>query len=1548
MKQSQEHDASEASKNLKDAIAIVGIDGRFPGAGDVEAFWSNLCQGKESITFFTPEELRAAGVPEEDIANPSYVPAGGAIEGYDRFDAGFFGYSAMEAAVMDPQQRILLESSWKAIENAGYDPSKTGGRVGVYASGATSMYLLRNLLPNRQVMESMGDYQVSLSNFNDYFATRISYKLDLRGPSININTACSSSLVTLQMACQGLSGFHCDMALAGAVSMHIPQASGYQYEDGHILSPDGHCRAFDEDAQGTVPGSGVAVVVLKRLEDALADRDSIYAVIRGGAVNNDGAGKVGFTAPSIEGQSAVIAEALAMAGVEPESVSYLEAHGTGTKLGDPMEIAALSRAYRSRLGKRGFCALGSVKTNIGHIDTAAGMAGLIKCVLSLKYRMLPPSLHFRRPNPKIDFATSPFYVNAALRPWESQGPRRAGVSSFGMGGTNTHIILEEHLGKPETHSSRPFHLLPLSAKTSSALDARVADLTAHFKANPDISLADAGFTLACGRRHFPFRKAVACGTLGEALAGLDSRALLGELNLGPDSPSKPQPEPQVVFLFSGQGSQQIRMGMELYRHEPFFRKSLDRCAEILKPLIGHYLPEILYPVPEKAPEMEALLLQTSIAQPALFAFEHSLAQLWMHWGVQPKALIGHSIGEYVAACLAGVFSLENGLRLVAERGRLMQAMPAGAMLFVPLNEIRARELAGDDLELAAANGPGQCVFSGSIEAVKAMENRLSSEGKVCRILQTSHAFHSRHMDPILPEFRSALQTVELSSPKLPFVSNLTGDWITPAQAKDPDYWCAHLRNTVRFRQGMDTLSMLPRPVFIEVGPGQALTHLAKACVGGKSHPVIPSCRKPAESKSDLIVLYSALGSVWELGSDVDWQAFHFGEKRRRLNLPSYRFDGKSYWIHPIAEIPAPFLSPGSPAPAEKLDFKDWFGYQAWTRSPSRRVTGIRAAKEAEKPWLLICEPGALRDGMIRRLRERGQGFITIESGPGYEVRSPSSVVVNPERERDWHAVVDAAGVGSNGFGRVLHLWGMAGRGTGIPGRTETEAIQSRGFFSLLYVCRAIAKRPDFGILRITVAARGIFDVTGEEPLSPEWAPMAGLCKVLPQEFPGMSMCCVDPGGSFRGEVQGQRLADCILEEAEAPDLTPMVAYRGESRWLPFPKRVAFPAHPAGPSLLKENGVYLITGGLGRIGLVLARKIFETAKGKIILVGRTPLPPEMEWESILASADGKDASLISKVEGIRELRRSGAEVMLIQADAGHRVQMQSSVDAAVLRFGRIDGVIHAAGLAKEKLAESIGFQECQEEFQSKIGSLFILEDVFGKQPPDFFLLCSSLASILGGIGFSAYAAANSFMDAFAVARNRDSGAVWISVNWDAWDFQEKATEMGMGSGLKGFLMDPEAGAEAFTRILSERWGGQIIVSTGDLGRRLLQWINPGAASTLALPKGKSARHSRPDLNTPYVAVSTDLEKSIAEVWEELLGVAPIGANDGFFELGGHSLLATRLVSRLRESLRVNFPLRMLFDEPTIYGFAKAVENLRWILDVSHHEQGSSEPMDVGEI
>ncbi|MFL6290869.1 MAG: type I polyketide synthase [Thermoanaerobaculia bacterium] len=1053
-----------------EGIAIVGIAARFPGARDAEELWRNLRDGIETVSFFSEEELAAAGVDPALLADPRYVRAKGALADADLFDAAFFGFTPREAEAMDPQHRVFLECAWEALEDAACDPEHSSGRIGVWAGSGVSSYLISNLLPNEEKLASFGGLQVLLLNDRDFLATRASYELNLKGPSVSVQTACSTSLVAVHMASQSLLGGECDLALAGGVSISSPLRTGYLYQEGSVMSPDGCCRAFDASAGGAVEGNGCGVVALKRLADAVAEGDRIYAVIRGSAVNNDGSAKIGFTAPSVEGQAEVISEALMMAGVEPETVGYVEAHGSGTPLGDPIEVAALTQAFRAAGAQaQGFCAIGSIKTNFGHCNTAAGVAGLIKAALALKHETLPPSLHFETPNPQIAFAGSPFYVCDEARPWQGS-PRRAGVSSFGLGGTNAHVVLEEAPApEPADEPSRPAQLLVLSARTPSALAAASARLEEHLNAHPELSLADVAWTLQVGRKAFEHRQ-IRVG--GDWIAG------------------KREGRPAVVFLFPGLGDQHVDMARELYETEPLFREQVDLCAGKL----GFDLLSVLFsPGPRserKAPDLRSMLRrsaetgplhETVYAQPACFVIEYALGRLLMSWGIEPTAMIGYSLGEYVAACFSGALSLDDALALVEQRAKLIQDLPGGAMLAVPLPEEEVRPLL-DGLSLSATNGPHFCVVGGPSDEVDALERKL---GVSCIRLRTTHAFHSAMMEPAVAPFTEIARQVRMQAPRIPFVSNVTGTWITADDLADPAYWARHMRSPVRFAEGIGELLREPDRVFLEVGPGATLGTLVKqhpdAAGTGASRITIPTLREGA----DLEAVLEAVGRLWIAGVEVDWARFHNNERRRRVPLPTYPFERQRYWI-----------DPPKGTVRKMADVEDWFWVPAWRQAP------LKAAAPEPGRWLIFLDGQGVGERIADRLRGDGHEVFTVPRGQAHDLHESL-----PDR--------------------ILHLQGL-----------DEEDSPFEALVSLTRLTQALSAldKP----VRLLLAASGLHELADGDPIHFHKAAVLGALKVVHQELPRVTCSSVDA-------APGPGLEERLIAETFAAD--PVVALRGRQRWV---------------------------------------------------------------------------------------------------------------------------------------------------------------------------------------------------------------------------------------------------------------------------------------------------------------------------------------------------------------------------------------------------------------
>lgn len=1350
-------------------IAIVGMAGRFPGAQSVDELWENLRNGVESIRPLSDEELLAAGVAPATLRDPDYVKAGGPLEGVAMFDAGYFGVSPKDAGIMDPQHRHFLECAVTALEHSGHAPKRFAGSIGVFAGCGMNAYFVYNVLTNPELVRSVGLFLLRhTGNDRDFLPTSVSYKLDLRGPSMAIQTACSTSLVAIHAACQSLLAGECDMAMAGGVSVQVPHGHGYFYRENEPVSPDGHCRPFDAHAEGTVVASGVGVVVLRRLADALEDGDTVHAVIRGSAVNNDGAGKIGYLAPSVGGHASVVTEALSLSGVSADTVDYVEAHGTGTPVGDPIEIAALTQAFRETTDRTGYCRIGSLKSNIGHLDTAAGVASVIKVTKALGAREMPPTLHFTAPNSEIDFDTSPFVVNAELRPWAAdETPRRAGVSSLGIGGTNAHVVLEEAPELPATDPpARPCQLLPLSAKSASALDAAGSQLAAWLRANPDASLADAAFTLQEGRDAWDHRRVVAAGNAEEAAVALEEKDTLRVF-----SGKREGDSPGVAFLFPGAGGQYPDMARQLYENEPVFRREMDRCLERLDGLLDFDLRRWLYPAEAEIEEARRQLELPSRLCPAIFATEWSLAALWRSWGSEPVSMIGHSLGEYTAACLSGVLSLEDALRIVALRGILIDRLSGGAMLSLPMAEDEARAVLGDQLDLAAVNAPRLCVVSGALEEVQRLQERLASQEIEARLVPVNAAGHSRHLDPILAEFRRGLAAIRFSPPQIPYASNVTGTWVRDEDAQDPDYWVRHLRGTVRFADGLTEILREPNRVLLEVGPGQTL------CAFARQQPVkprgtVPSLRKPADPTSDLHAALAAFGRLWLAGVPVSWSRIRGPGRRRRIPLPTYPFERKPFWIEPGRPAVSDTVSD---QPLVRLGPVDsWLRRPAWRQAPL-----APSAPSAPETWLVFIDKAGLGSEVADRLRKTGHEVVTVREGDTFYRFGDREYALAPEAGRiGYDELVHALAARELLPDRIAHFWTVTADESFRPGSSFLHRNQECGFYSLTFLMQAFGEGAEKLPRQLAVVSNGMQAVGADERLlHPEKATVLGPVRVIPHEYAGVECRSIDielpptspPRLRRRRREETPRLeglADRVLAELCAPaGAAAIVAHRREDRF----EEALVPAMPAADGAaprIREGGVYLVTGGLGGIGFALAEQLALRHRARLVLLGRSGLPPEEEWEAWLAGHGERDRTS-RRLRAIRAMRAAGSDVWTVAADVADIERMREVVLEAKERFGALHGVIHAAGGIEDGVIQAKSQESAERVFTTKLHGTLVLARLLEEEPLDFLALFSSTSALLGPPGQVDYVAANSFLNAFAEHRSR-AGRFTVALGWGVWN------------------------------------------------------------------------------------------------------------------------------------------------------------------------------------
>ncbi|KUF10175.1 type I polyketide synthase [Pseudoponticoccus marisrubri] len=1366
-------------------IAIVGMAAHLPGAADIAAYWRNLRDGVSSIRRLSAEELAEAGEDPGLMRHRDYVPFAAPLDDFEMFDAEFFGFSPKEAAIMDPQHRQFLETAWEALETAGHVPEQFDGQVGVFAGCGMGSYFYFNVCSNPDLVENTGMFLLRhTGNDKDFMTTRLSHVLDLHGPSINLQTACSTSLVATHYAAQALMNGECDMALAGGVTIELPQKRGYLYKENEILSPDGACHAFDHRAQGTVFGSGAGVVVLRRMADAVADGDHIWAVLKGSAVNNDGAQKAGYLAPSVDGQASAVAEAQAFAGISADTVDYVECHGTGTYLGDPIEVAALTQAFHETSDAQGHCRIGSVKTNIGHLDTAAGVASLIKASLALHHRQMPPSLGYEAPNPAIDFEASPFRVNDRLTDWPASAhPRRAGVNSLGVGGTNAHVVLEEapDRGAPG-ESDFPFQILTLSARSKGALEDGSRRLADHLRAHPEQDLADVAWTLKEGRRAFERRRIVVAESHDEAAR------LLEEGNPRRVFTHSALDRPETVFMFPGGGAQYAGMARDLYETEPVFaewmERGLDHLARITagaggdvdaarRQIQATWLPEGDTAAADRA------LLQPSVQLPLILITEVALAQLWMSWGVTPAALTGHSMGENAAACVAGVMGFEECIGLVHLRGTLFDSVAKGGMLSVALSAERLRPYLGEDLDLGAVNAPELSVATGPQAALDALQARLEADGIEVQRIGIDIAAHSRMLEPILAPFRAYLASIPLNPPQIPLTSNRTGALMTEAQATDPDYWVEHLRGTVFFADCVGALAA-PNRVFLEVGPGKALSSLARQHPELSANQVLSSLRHPEDRIADDKHMFEVLGRLWALGVSFDWGQV-WGEARRlRVPLPTYAFQRSPYFIAPgkaeTAETPHYLMK------TEALE--EWGWKPVWRpRSAALDVDVTHDLAEAPREtWLLFSDESGLASRATARLRAAGHAVVEVRPGDTFSRLTDGNYILAPERGREGYdrLVQDLAARGVLPT-RIGHFWLVTGDESFRPGSSFFHRVQEQGFYALLFLAQALEAEGVPRPLHLSVVTNGAARLRDEPLPYPEKATLAGPARVIPRELSGITVGTLDvvlpeqpaaPLWARRRAAEARAAAEAaldmrILEELMATPGNRVAALRGDRRFECAHLPVALSPAPAP----KSGGVYLITGGFGGIGLSLAQD-FASRGAKLVLVARKALPARADWDSYMARHAPQDP-VSRRICAVQTLEATGAEVMVVAADVCNLGQMKALRQTVESYFGRITGIVHGAGVIDDAPLLTKTPASIEDVFTPKIHGTDVLGQVFPDGAVDWMVLFASSSTVTAPAGQVDYVAANEYLNAFARARSGQTRVV--ALNWGIWNEVGMAAE-----------------------------------------------------------------------------------------------------------------------------------------------------------------------------
>ncbi|MEH7734745.1 type I polyketide synthase [Bacillus pumilus] len=1461
-------------------VAVVGMACRFPGAKNIHHFWDNLANGRESITFFSKEELLEAGVEKEALDHEQYVRAKGAVDQHDHFDADFFGYSQREAEVMDPQIRMFHEVAWESLEDAGYNPETYQEPIGLFGAASANLYWQAASMLMRTNHSSEQFAAVQLTD-KDFMNTKVSYKLNLKGPSVAVDTACSSSLTAIHMAARALITGECKMALAGGVTITTPHKKGYMYQEGMIMSPDGHCRAFDEQAEGTVGGEGCGVVVLKSLKQALKDKDHIYGVIKGSAYNNDGGRKVGYTAPSIEGQSEVIKKALNISRVEAESISYIEAHGTGTTLGDPVEIESLKKAFHT--DKKQFCAIGSVKTNIGHLDSAAGVAGFIKTTLSLYHQMLPPSLHYKKTNPKIDFESSPFYVNTTPVPWMKTGqPLRAGVSSFGVGGTNVHLIMEEAPAADKPSLERDHELMVISARSKQAVQKSAEQMTSYLKEQKRVTLSEAAFTLQEGRKHFPYRQAF--------LAGPDRTFQSA------GQPQKAFQQPAVVWMFSGQGAQYVNMGKDLYEKDPEFKQTLQKCFAIILSLSGVEIENVLYPTTEEEfIKAEQLIQQTSYTQIILFSFEYALASKLMGLGIRPHYFIGHSIGEITAACVAGIIHLEDAIRIVLKRGSLMQKMPRGEMAGVSLSAEEIEHDLPEGVELSAVNSSQLSVVSGPPERLQIYLEQAEKRGASVQTLKTSHAFHTSMMAEASVQFKNALSEITYQQGEVPILSNVTGSWLTNEQASSPDYWASHIRQPVLFSQGLETLLGLGEVVFIEVGPGHMLTQFVRRHddYDVNKAAAVSLVRHPKEQAADDEYMKKAIGKLWSFGVEPNWSAVRKEKTPYRVSLPTYPFE---HQIFPSPQFKADQLM-SNLAPSEmgetlSADFQDWFYIPVWERSAP-----VLKEQHHQGKRILVFE----KNGHIASyLKERHAEVVSV-------CQSDHTIKENDQvMKADVHMLSHLewvmAELQQSGFIPEEIIW--------MHDELTEDTGDQPNYLSVLDLVRLISQHHNTTI-RLHLVTNQAHDVIGMEKVNPLQATCTGLALTIPQEYQHIACQHIDLCQETKADWPLFLSYEVAMHDQEA-----VVAYRGNSRWVRKASSTPLSKEESSTQPIRTHGVYLLTGGMGGIGFTLAQHLAETYQAKLVFLSRSQIRERSAWHE-LRDADGKEAETVKKLMTLEEL---GADVLTVHGDVSDKDAVQKAIQLAHTSFGDLHGVIHAAGEADGKIIQARTADDEIRMCLPKINGTYVLDEALQDETLDFFLLCSSLVSFLGAAGQVAYAASNAFMDSFAHEK-RQEGKPVISLNWDRWEKVGMAHNSALAAKVNDMMtleeqagISPDEGIKAFQEVLRLDYP-QILVSVRDMGERMKHRLTP---------------MQQEEESTQQISQVIDdrLEASLCDVLSSFFPHEP-DVNENFFEMGATSLDLLQMSGHIKSIYGIEVPVVMMYSHPTIASLAAELKKIHGV-------------------
>lgn len=1474
-----------SGEEAREPIAIIGIACRFPGnANTPEQFWHLLQNGVDAVTEVPSARWNSSAFYDPDPETPGkmYTRSGAFLQDLDQFDAHFFGISAREAVRMHPQQRLLLEVAWEALENAGQRLESLAESQTAVFIGAMATHDYALLQAQAGDKTYIDDPYFGIGNASSITSGRLSYLFNLQGPNLAIDTACSSSLVAVHLACKSLQNHESSMAIVGGVSTNLHPEQMINACKMHMLSPDGLCKTFDADADGFVMGEGCGVVVLKRLSDALNAKDSILAIIRGSAVNQDGHSN-GITAPNKFAQEAVIRQALTQAQVDPLAVSYVEAHGSATSLGDPIEVEALAATFGQDRSLAHPLMIGSVKTNIGHLAGAAGIAGLIKTVLALQHKEIPPHLHLKKRNPHVHWDACPVVIPTVRLPWlaDDGRPRLAGVSSFGWSGTNAHVILEEGphiaLDAPETSKAQ---LVLLSAKTEEALELATATLLDYLKQHPRVSLADVAYTYHVGRTTFAHRRSLVCENVQEAIHALEQRdSTKIATGFSKESPRS------LAFLFPNGEGLYAGMARQLYQLEPTFRAYVNTCTEIARSISGLNLLAHLYPDYWLARTHDQYVLD----QLAVFAIEYALAQLLLSWGITPTALLGNGVGEYVSACLSGIFSLRDALQMVVLRARASQGSAHEEMLVGPL------------------------VHEDAVSALSTHHPTGAQTGS--------------------EEFLALMRGIELSPAQIPCISNASGRWITPEQATDPMYWSRRLSQTVASAQHGREIQLEQPDISLQIGPGQMGEHFDRSSVGrgGRIVPTLPLAYDP---QPDRAFLLHSMGQLWRAGVSIEGAKWYAYEKRHLLPLPNYPFIRQRYWIEmPTVERPA---QKPSVTEMTKQDRSQWLYVPIWKQAQPPLTSATRQDAQC---ILLFLDDYGFGWRLGGQLRAQGHTVFTVTAGQSFQYMPEERYTLRPDVGEDYDALLRHLSAQGHLPDQIVHLWSVTRGELDTQNQPQLARLYDNAFYSLLYLAQAIGNHLYASALHLTIISNQLHNVLGDEQICPEKALLLGPCKVLPKEYPALSCCSIDITLADPGSPQESALLKKLAMDIFRSTDKDVIAYRGTQRWEQAFENVRLPEHTHGKQTpLRKGGVYLITGGLGGIGLAIAEHLARTVQARLVLLGRTPLPPREQWPTTVA-ARSTTAILSRQLYSLQYIEELGGQVLPLQADVTDEDQMQAVIKQTLATFGTLHGVIHAAGIPGMGLLQLKTPEQAALVLAPKVRGTRVLARVLAHLPLDFLALFSSISSSVGGgPGQADYCAANAFLDAFANQHFHQYGKTiaidWAEWQWNAWE----AGLAGYDSEMQSFLKEHRQrmgitfaeGTQAFVQTLTYDLP-QLVVSTQDLAQ-LASLVKSFTATSLqqsASNREQSAhKHPRPMLGSSYTPPRNQLEQAIASIWEELLSITPVGIYDNFFELGGNSLLGINLTSRIRKTLQLEtFPAHVLYEAPSVSTMAQYIDQGR---------------------